>query len=392
MAVVGVHGRGRDHIAAFQQADDCDVVALCDPDENVLRRRARSFEGKYRRTPIQETDFRRLLDRSDIDAISIATPNHWHALAAIWACQAGKDVYVEKPASHNLFEGRKLVEASRRYDRMVQHGVQLRSSAALRQAVELLKGGAIGEVTKSKALVWRARHSIGRVPDAPPPAGLNFDLWQGPAQPRAFSPNLVHYNWHWRWAYGNGEIGNQGVHELDMSMLGLGETEFPCWVSSNGRRVFEDDRETPDVMSAQLRFRSGRELAVEVRPWKHDTEFGTPVGNVFYGTKGVLLVRGYDEYKVLLGREQAPGQQGKAGGNHFVNFLDAVRSRDRNRLNAPPESAHLASGVAHLANTACRLGRTLQFDPATERYVGDAEADAFLSRKYREPFVVPDRV
>lgn len=392
IAVVGVHGRGRDHVAGFGHVPGCEVVALCDPDDNVLRNRARAFEGKYRRVPVQETDIRRLLERKDIDAVSIATPNHWHALAAIWACQAGKDVYVEKPASHNIFEGRKLVEAAARYNRVVQHGVQLRSSSAIREAVDLLRKGVIGDVSKSRALIWRARHSIGRVPDSPVPAGLNYDLWQGPAQPRPFSTNVVHYNWHWHWAYGNGEIGNQGVHELDMSVWGLGETELPAEIAANGKRIWEDDRETPDVLSVQYRFRSGRQLEVEVRPWKHDPEFGTPVGNVFFGSNGILLVRGYDEYKVLLGKEQSPGPHRKAGGDHFANFIEAVRSHDSSKLHAPAETGHIASGVAHLGNTAYRLNRKLTFDPASERFTGDSEADTYLRREYRKPFEVPEKV
>jgi predicted dehydrogenase len=392
IAVAGVHGRGRDHVAGFHHVPGCQVVALCDPDENVLRDRSRTFESKLGRPLIQESDIRRLLERRDIDAVSIATPNHWHALAAIWACQAGKDVYVEKPGCHNVFEGRKLIEAAARYNRVVQHGVQLRSSAALREAVELLRNGVIGEVTKARALVWRGRHSIGHLPDTPVPAGLDFDLWQGPAPARPFNANLVHYNWHWRWAYGNGEIGNQGIHELDMCVWGLGESELPVEAAANGRRIWDDDRETPDVLSAQFRFRSGRQMEVEVRPWKHDTEYGTPVGNVFFGSKGILLVRGYQEYKVLLGKEQSPGPRRKAGGDHFGNFIDAVRNRDRSRLHAPVETAHLSSGVAHLGNIAYRLNRRLQFDPDTERFVSDTEADTYLRREYRKPFEVPEKV
>jgi predicted dehydrogenase len=300
-------------------------------------------------------------------------------------------VYVEKPGSHNIFEGRKLIEAAARYDRIVQHGVQLRSSSGLQDAVRLMREGVIGDVTRARALVYRQRHSIGKVPDSPVPEGLDYDLWLGPGPTRPFNKNVVPYNWHWHWNYGNGEIGNQGIHELDMCMWGLGETEFPAHVNATGKRVFDDDRETPDVLSAKLKFRSGKELEVEVRPWKHDAEYGTPVGNVFYGTKGNLLVRDYDEYKVMFpNKERGPAH--KAGGNHFANFIDAVRARKPALLHAPPQTAHLASGIAHLSNISYRLGRPLDFDPATEHFPSDAEANRFLRREYRAPFVVPEKV
>jgi len=240
--------------------------------------------------------------------------------------------------------------------------------------------------------VYRSRHSIGKKPDSAAPEGLNYDIWQGPAQARPFNENIVPYNWHWHWAYGNGEIGNQGIHELDMCLWGLSESELPTKVSSKGSRYFDDDRETPDILSTQCQFRSGTTMTVEVRPWKHGAEFNTPVGNVFYGTEGVMLVRDYDEFRILLGKERSPGPHGRAAGNHFQNFVDAVRARDRSILNAPVETAHFSSGVAHLANISYRLGRELNFDPASERFVGDDEADKLRSRAYRHPFEVPERV
>ncbi len=241
LAVIGVHGRGRDHVAGFQGVRDVEVAALCDADENVLRSRAGHFENRYGRKVDTEADLRRVLDRKDIDAVSIATPNHWHALAAIWACQAGKDVYVEKPGSHNIYEGRKLIEAAKKYNRIVQHGVQLRSSAALKEGVNLLRSGVIGDVYMARGVVYRWRPSIGKKPDAAPPPELKYDLWQGPAAPRPFNPNVVHYNWHWHWAYGNGEIGNQGIHEADMCMWGLGLTTLPTHVSASGGKFLWDD-------------------------------------------------------------------------------------------------------------------------------------------------------
>ncbi len=392
IAVIGVHGRGRDHIAGFQGVRDTEVVMLCDPDEEVLRSRAGSFEGRHGRKISTETDMRRVFERKDIDAVSIATPNHWHSLAAIWACQAGKDVYVEKPGSHNLYEGRKLVEATNKYNRIVQHGVQLRSSAALQEAVELMRKGAIGDVTRAKGLVYRSRQSIGKKADMPVPSGLHYELWEGPAQDRPFNPNIVHYNWHWRWPYGNGEIGNQGIHETDMCMWGLGLTTLPSTITAEGRRHFDDDRETPDVMTARLEHASKKTIEIEVRPWTKGAEEDTPVGNIFYGSEGILVVRHYDDFRILMGPKREPGPKRHAGGNHFANFIDAVRARDKALQNGPVETAHTASGVAHLANIAYRLHREVKFDPATERFIGDDEANALLGRQYREPFVVPEKV
>jgi predicted dehydrogenase len=393
IAVIGVHGRGRDHIAAFQGLRNVEVALLCDPDEKVLRERAGQFHRRYGREPETCVDLRRVLERKDIDAVSIATPNHWHALAAIWACQAGKDVYVEKPAAHTIFEGRKLVEAARKYRRIVQHGVQLRSSLALQEAVALLRQGVIGEVRSARGMVYRSRHSIGRKPDEPsPPAGLHYDLWLGPAPERQFNANIVHYNWHWRWAYGDGEIGNQGIHETDMCLWGLGVDSLPVHVHATGDRYWDDDKETPGILDARYDFATGQTAAIEVRPWTHGATEGIPVGNIFTGKDGVMLVKGYDEFKVLLGPRREPGPHGKAGGNHFANFIEAMRRRDPAAQNGPVETAHRASGLAHLANISYRLGRPLKFDPAAERFPGDAEAAVMLSRTYRAPFVVPQNI
>ncbi len=393
LAVIGVHGRGRDHVAGFQGVRDVEVAALCDADENVLRSRAGHFENRYGRKVDTEADLRRVLDRKDIDAVSIATPNHWHALAAIWACQAGKDVYVEKPGSHNIYEGRKLIEAAKKYNRIVQHGVQLRSSAALKEGVNLLRSGVIGDVYMARGVVYRWRPSIGKKPDAAPPPELKYDLWQGPAAPRPFNPNVVHYNWHWHWAYGNGEIGNQGIHEADMCMWGLGLTTLPTHVSaSGGKFLWDDDKETPEVLSAAYQFASDKMIEMEIRPWATNSEEGVRVGNIFYGKDGYMVVKDYDEFQVFLGKSHEPGPKRRAGGNHFANFIDAVRARDTTLQNGPVESAHTSSGLAHLANISYRLRRQLNFDPETERFKSDEEANALLTRDYHEPFVVPDRV
>ena len=394
LAVLGVHGRGQSHIDGFQNLPDSEVVMLCDPDAEVLGQRAAQFEQRYGRRPATQQDLRKVLDNKEIDAVSIATPNHWHALATIWACQAGKDVYVEKPGAHNIYEGRKMVEAAHKYKRIVQHGVQLRSSEALQEAVQKLREGVIGKVYMSRGLVFRWRPSIGHKGNEPAPATLNWDVWQGPAQERQFTRRLVHYNWHWHWDYGNGDVGNQGIHETDMCMWGLGVQGLPERVTSMGDKfLFDDDKETPELQTSLYHYpKEHKMIQFEVRHWCTNEEQGVGVGNIFYGSDGYMLVRNYDAYEVYLGPKREPGPKRKAGGNHFANFIKAVQSRKPSDQNGPVETAHLASALAHLGNISFRLGRQLTFDPKAEKFVGDEKANAMLGRKYRAPFVVPEKV
>jgi predicted dehydrogenase len=392
--VVGVRGRGRGHIREFQKLPDVEVAMLCDPDKKVLAERAAEFERDYGRKVATEPDLRTVFDNKEIDAVGIATPNHWHALATIWACQAGKDVYVEKPGSHNVFEGRKMVEAAKKYNRIVQHGVQLRSSEALQEAVQMLRKGVIGRVYMARGLVFRWRPSIGKKPDEPVPGHLDYNLWQGPAQERPFSRRLVHYNWHWHWDYGNGDVGNQGIHETDMCMWGLGVDTLPSKITAmGGKFLWDDDKETPETLSSTYLYPAENKIIeFEVRPWCTNQEAGVGVGNIFYGSEGYMLVKGYDTYEVYLGEKREPGPARKAGGNHYANFIKAVRSRKTSDQNGPVETAHLSSALAHLGNISFRLGRQLEFDPATERFVSDERANSMLSRNYRAPFVVPENV
>lgn len=392
-AVLGVNGRGRSHINGFMEQENVEVVALCDPDLNILQERAKDFQEKFGKEVQQVQDLRRVFDDQNIDVVSVATPNHWHALATIWACQAGKDVYVEKPGSHNVWEGRKMVEAAEKYNRIVQHGVQLRSSAAIQEAIQHLRNGLIGRVYMARGLVFRWRGDIGDKGTESVPAGLDYDLWTGPAQKRPFSRNLVHYNWHWHWDYGNGDIGNQGIHETDLCMWGLGVDTLPVKIGSMGGKFLWDDcKETPEVLSSSYIYPDKRMIEFEVRPWATNLEDGAGVGNIFYGTEGYMVIKGYDTYETYLGREREPGPSGKAGGDHYKNFIDAVRARDKSILNGPVETAHLSSALAHLGNISFRLGRMLEFDPETERFKNDEEANAMLTREYREPYVVPKQV
>ncbi len=393
VAVIGLNGRGKDHIAGFSKLENVEVATLCDVDEVVLRKSATDFETTYKRKVKMESDLRKVYDDKDIDAVSIATPNHWHALAAIWACQAGKDVYVEKPACHNLYEGRKLVEAASKYGRIVQHGVQLRSSVAIQEAIQHLRDGLIGKVYMARGIVYKWRGDIGNLGNSPVPEGLNWDLWQGPAQTRAFSKNYVHYNWHWFWDYGNGDIGNQGIHETDLCMWGLDVGLPETITSAGGKFLWNDCKETPEVLTSTYHYpKQGKIIEFEVRPWMTNKDDGVEIGNLFYGDKGYMVINGYSDYKTYLGRNREPGPARNAGGDHYKNFADAARARDKKMLNGPVETGHLSASLAHLGNIAYRLGRTLHFDPAKEVFIGDKDANAMLTRKYRAPYLIPATV
>ena len=392
-AVLGVNGRGRSLIAGFMDIENVEVTTLVDPDLVVANARAKDFEEKYGKKVKITQDMRKCFDDKDVDVIGIATPNHWHSLATIWACQAGKDVYVEKPASHNVREGRKMVEAAHKYNRIVQNGVQLRSSPAIQEAIQLLRDGYIGKVYMARGLVFRSRPDIGNRPFEPVPEGLDYNLWTGPAQMRPFTRNLVHYNWHWHWDYGNGDVGNQGIHETDLCMWGL-DVGLPTRITSMGGKFLWDDcKETPEIQTSVFHYPEERKIIqFEVRHWHTNLEDGVGVGNIFYGEDGYLVVNGYNTYSTFLGPKREPGKSGSQGGNHFANFIDAVRARDTSIQNGPVETAHLSSALAHLGNIAYLTGRVLNFNPNTERFVNDPEADSLLTRNYREPFVVREKV
>jgi len=393
VAVLGVNGRGKDHIKGMMNQPDVQVVTLCDPDSNISAQRAKEFEKTYDKTVKTEQDLRRVFDDKEIDAVTIATPNHWHALAAIWACQAGKDVYVEKPGTHNVWEGRKLIEAAAKYNRIVQNGVQLRSSAAIQEAIGHLRKGTIGQVYMARGLVFRWRPDIGIKPDEPVPPGLDYDLWLGPARYRPFSRNHVHYNWHWTWEFGNGDVGNQGIHETDLCMWGL-DVGLPNVITAmGGKFTFNDAKETPEVLTTLYHYPEQKKLIqFEVRHWCTNAEDGATVGNIFYGTEGYLVVKGYNEYEIFLGKDREPGPKNNAGGDHYANFIAAMRARDPKIQNGPVETVHLSSALAHLGNISYRLGRTLKFDPKKEKFIGDKDANKMLKRKYRKPYVIPDNV
>ncbi len=391
VAVIGHNGRGKDHIKNFMKLENVEVATLCDVDEMVNQKGAADFEKNYSKKVQTAKDLRKVFDDKNIDAVSIATPNHWHALAAVYAMQAGKDVYVEKPATHDFNEGKMLLKAAKKYNRIVSHGVQLRSSVAIKEAIQHLRDGLIGKVYFARGLVYKWRPDIGDKGSSPVPAGLNWDLWQGPAENKPFSANYVHYNWHWFWNYGNGDIANQGIHEMDLAMWGL-DVGFPDEImAAGGKFLWKDCKETPEHLNITYKYpKEGKILEFEVRPWMTNQEDGLEVGNLFYGDKGYMIINWYDDYKTFLGKERTPGPAKKEGGNHYLNFIEAVRAQDKNLLNGPIETGHLSSGTAHLGNISYRLGRSLKFDPKTEKFIGDAEANAMLSRKYRAPYTVSD--
>ena len=434
VAICGVRGRGNDHIRGFSRVPGTELAILCDIDENVSQQRVGEVEKMGLPRPKSCVDVRKLLEDKEIDAISIATPNHWHSLMAIWACQAGKDVYVEKPCSHNCFEGRQLVRAVKKYNRICQHGSQSRSNPGMIEAIHHLSDGTIGDVYMARALCYKWRPSIGRATPEPVPAGVNYDLWTGPAPLKPFTKNRFHYNWHWIWDTGNGEVGNQAIHEIDIARWGLG-VGFPVSVSAmGGHFMFDDDQETPNTLSANFCFEDAngkrKLMELEVRHWitNHEAEIGTgaygasavppagltgdakkkpaenqkplgpkdaktnTVGNLFYGSNGYLAIDGYDAYKTWITDQVEPGPHGKASGDHYANFIDCVRSRRAQDIHSPIEEAHISTTLVHLANASYRLGRTLRFDPAKEQVIGDDEANRMLRGTYRAPYVVPEEI
>ena len=403
VAVIGINGRGaRYHCNRFptqkpgatytnESHKNVEVAVVCDVDESTYEPCAKTyFDDRGLKRPRFEQEFRKVLDDDSIDVVSIATTNHWHSLMTIWACEAGKDVYVEKPLSHNVWEGRQLVKAARRHNRIVQHGTQIRSSPGSQEAMRLLREGIIGDVYMAKGLCYKHRGTIGHTPDEPVPPGVDYDRWLGPAPVRPFSRNRFHYKWHWHWATGNGDLGNQGVHQMDVARWGLGVGLPPKINAHGGHFTFDDDQETPNTMVTTFNYpdagKAGLLLVFEVRHINTHAELGVGIGNIFLGSDGYMILDNYDGYKVF--RNDGKNRERYETGSHIGNFIEAVRTRDQSHLTADCEEGHLSSAMCHLANVSYRLGRSLDFDPDTERCIGDEEADRMLTREYREPYVV----
>ena len=344
VAVVGVRGRGREHISIYGKLPGCRVASVVDIDQAVAERAQQLAEKVQGFKPAAQADIRKMLEDKSIDAVSIATCNHWHALATIWSCQAGKDVYVEKPASHNIFEGRRMVETARRYNRMVQVGMQSRTLAYKREAVRLLHEGVIGKPYMAKGLCFKRRKSIGKQPDGPVPPGVNYDLWLGPASMRPFNPNRFHYNWHWFWDTGNGDIGNQGVHEMDIARWGLGKKTLPAKVvSTGGKFAYDDDQETPNTQLATFEY-DDCQLVFEVRGLITNGEGAIQfdgsnfIGNLFYGSEGFMSVD-QESFKIFKGEKRELVRETRYSEPRIwettplmENFLKAMRSRKHTDL------------------------------------------------------------
>ncbi len=411
VAVMGIRGRGQSLINNFGKMENVHIKTLCDPDEKLFPERVKLAEEAQGSRPGTEYDIRRVLEDPDIDVVAMATPNHWHALGTIWACQAGKHVYCEKPSSHNIWEGRKMVDAARKYNRVVQIGFQNRSIMSTNAAMKFLHDGGIGEVYMARGLCFKPRGDIGNPSNQPVPEGLHYDLWLGPAQERPFNPNYVHYNWHWHWAFGNGDTGNQGPHQFDIARWGLNKEDAPVKVvSKGGYFVFDSTQETPNTQVSTFEYADGKILEFETRGLLTNGEFenmGTTIGDIFYGSEGVLQIDAGGNWKTWFGRDYEPGSSsedksdeeydamnliGTGGGGHFENFITAVRSGNPEDLTCDVEVGHRSSILPLMANVSYRVGRELMFDGLSERFVDDEEANEMLSRDYREPFVVPERV
>ena len=404
-AVVGVRGMGFGHVKAYSKLEHADVVAICDVDERILAQRTAELERMGQRKPDTHVDLRKLYEDKSIDAVSVATPNHWHALAGYWAVLAGKHATLEKPCTHNVFEGQQLIKAAGKYGKLLQQHAERRSFVGMKSAMEFLHNGGLGEVYMAKGLCYKWRDTIGRKKPCAVPKGVHYDLWLGPAPKREFTDNRLHYNWHWHWDYGNGDLGNQGVHQMDLARWGLG-VELPTRVSSlGGHFLFDDDQETPNTQMAVFEFPNARAsgdkkkiLQFEVRHWitNHEGEFGegasNNIGNIFYGSEGYMVLRPNGSWETFMGRKREPGPTGSGGGDMWKNFVDAIRADDRSMLEGDITEGHRSCALIHLANISYRLGRTLDFDPATQKCLGDEEANDLLTRNYRSPYVIPEEV
>ncbi len=401
IAVLGTGGRGRDHITQYAKLPDVNIYALCDVDQPNLERAqalARKLTGQ---DPKLYPDMKAVFADKEVHAVSMPLPNHWHALATIWACQAGKDVYIEKPACHDLYEGRQMVAEARKSGRMVQVGSQGRSVIHKIRAAQLLHDGVIGNVYMARGLCFKRRKSIGHTPVEPVPPGVDWDKFLGPAPMIPFSMNRFLYKWHWFWDTGNGDIGNQGVHEMDIARWGLGVGLPKSVTASGGKYVYDDDQQTPNTLVARLDY-GDKEIVFEVRglPTGGEADLavgrdGNCIGNLFYGSDGWMSLdsAGYRIYKgdppklVTTAKYEEPEETDTHP--HMANFIAAVRSRRREDLHADVETGVISADLCHLANISYRLGgRKLDFDAASQRFT-DAEANHLAHPTYRAPYLIP---
>ncbi|MEX0717988.1 MAG: Gfo/Idh/MocA family oxidoreductase [Planctomycetaceae bacterium] len=439
VAVVGARarGRGQAHLNAYMGRRDCEVVAVVDVDETAGQKDGvEKVEKATQKKPAFYTDLRKALEDKNIDAVSIATPNHQHALQAIWSIQAGKDVYCEKPVSHNVSEGRRIVQAARKHDKIVQTGTQSRSFGGVQEAIKFMQDGNLGKVAIARALCYKPRASIGPRGTYDVPAGVDYDLWTGPAPMLPLTRKQFHYDWHWQWPYGNGDLGNQGIHQMDIARWGLGVNDIGKSVVSYGGRVgYEDAGDTANTQVSIHEFDDDKRLVFEVRGLKTGKLRDITIGVIFYCSDGVLVVDN-NVGGAAFDHDGNVVKKFSQDGDHFGNFVEAVKMRDRNHLFADIEQGHLSSALCHLGNISYRLGETTNAKGVEEKLQGDKEAlatferfaghlgdngidlqasnlhfgktlmidgkaetftggdvdqaTAMLTREYREPFVVPE--
>src|SRR4051812_603527 len=447
VAVVGVNGRGMSHVGGFNGNFNCRISTICDVDSKVIGQAMKKVGDKNGQEPKFEQDIRRMLDDKSIDVVSIATPNHWHALAAIWAMQAGKHVYVEKPASHEVLEGTRMTQAARKYKRICQVGTQSRSMPGMKESIAYLHDGKLGKVKLAYGTCFKRRGSIGKVTEATAiPDSIDYDLWCGPAPKKPLMRKRLHYDWHWFWDYGNGDLGNQGVHEMDKARWGLKKSEMPrSVVSAGGRLGYVDDGETANTQLCVFDY-GDSELVFEVRGLESTSPYPANlggkkgsnfVGNIWYGEKGILVCPSYNS-GVVLSPDLQVVQKFSGGGdnNHFENFVKAVRSGRHEDLNCDIAEGHLSAALCHLSNISYRLGKEvplealkeiaggkaateylkgmvahllenkvdpkavahagplLTIDPKTERFTGELKdkANPMLTREYRKGFEIKETV
>ncbi len=438
VAQIGIRGMGQSHIQEYLKLKNVEVVALCDVDGNLFPERIKKhFTDQGLKEPKTYTDMRKLFEDKDIDAVSITTPNHWHALAAIWAIQAGKHVSVEKPCCHTFHEGQKLVETAKKHDVIVQDGAEQRSNPCAISMANYLHSGKLGEVYMAKGLCYKWRDSIGRYPDGPMSTNekfaftvgsknyvtpytpqylskVDYNLWQGPAPEQPFNRNRFHYNWHWNWNYGNGDMGNQGVHEMDIARWGLG-VQLPTKISSiGGHFVFDDAQDTPNDQMTIFEFPNPeggdakkKILQFEVRHWISNRELASnevdysnnnymtssanEVGNLFFGSKG-FMSKTVDNWQVFEGKDRKATDSGNGLDNHYQNFINAIRANDQKLAKADIEEGFYSCALIHLGNISYRLGRTLDFDPKSMKFINDNEANQMLTKEYRAPFTLPKTI
>lgn len=364
VAIVGVHGRGMNHVSGLLGKFNCDITHICDADSGVIGKAMTQIEKAQGAAPKFVQDFRKLLEMKDIDVITIATPNHWHATMAVWAMAHGKDVYCEKPASHNVHEGRLIAEAAKKYNRICQVGTQSRSTNGMRQSIKHIHDGKIGKVDLAYATCYKPRKSIGKVSEATKPADtVDYDLWCGPAAKLPIMRKNMHYDWHWTYEYGNGDIGNQGVHEMDKARWGLNKAGMPnSVVSVGGRFGYVDDGETANTQLCLFDYGDAN-LIFEVRGLDTKDYKGAKVGNIWFGTEGYVVCPSYSSGTVFdRDGNKVTSFGGGGDGSHYENFINAVRSRKATDLNCPPEEGHQSAALCHLANISYRLGTEQSFD------------------------------